>query len=119
MTTLERNTGSAEYGTSTTAQATTSMTLDADGETTADTDANGHTTNYIYDDLGRKTDTYDAMPVTNTGDQPTCNHIESDTFDLADRLLSTTDANGNTTKPGRRKALPPSFPLRTVLNTFA
>jgi len=82
-------------GTTTTAPVTTTQGYDGDGNQTAVTSANGNTTTYAYDHLGRQIRT--TLPPVTLYDGTTTTPVETTGYDGDGDVAATTDATGATT----------------------
>jgi len=82
-------------GVTTTAPATTSYTYDGDGNRQTMVSANGNTTSYSYDHLGRQTAT--TLPAVTLSNNTTTNPVETTGYDADGNAVRETDANGNST----------------------
>ncbi len=82
-------------GTTTTAPVTMTQGYDGDGNQTAVTSANGNTTTYAYDHLGRQIRT--TLPAVKLYDNTTTTPVETTGYDGEGNVVATTDANNATT----------------------
>jgi len=82
-------------GGATTASATTSYTYDGDGNRQTMVSANGNTTSYSYDHLGRQTAT--TLPAVTLYNNTTTNPVETTGYDADGHAVRQSDANGNST----------------------
>lgn len=74
----------------------TTYKYDLAGNRTAMVDLFGHETTYTYDPLGRLVAT--ASPAVNDGCNALIQPIKTQSYDILDRIISSTDENGNTTQ---------------------